>query len=130
MNFEQCLSSRSCDLLLYRSYSVCVCVCVCVCVERERDRQRIKVRASFQTVPTLASISESSQGNGQVKCINCKTVYHISQWKCHVGTQEGVGGAVRLRQRRLHGRGDDKLPLEEGQEFPDTFMGQGQSCFA
>ena len=93
MNFEQCLSSRSCDLLLYRSYSVCVCVYVCV--ERETDRQRIKVRASFQTVPTLASISESSQGNGQVKCINCKAVYHISQWKCHVGTQEGVGGAVR-----------------------------------
>ena len=34
MNFEQCLSSRSCDLLLYRSYSVCVCVCG----EREIDR--------------------------------------------------------------------------------------------
>lgn len=32
MNLEQCFSSRSCDLLLYRSYSVYVCVC------RETDR--------------------------------------------------------------------------------------------
>ena len=32
VNLKQCFSSRSCDLLLYRSYSVCVCVC------RETDR--------------------------------------------------------------------------------------------
>lgn len=40
------------------------------------------------------SISQFGQGDGQVNRNKCKTAYYASQWKCPVGTEEGVANAV------------------------------------